>query len=131
MLKAEVKQFDVLFCSKYPAQQFHRSFQNNLKMVFSFIFSIVYMAIGDGAGKCIMMTGHLLFSSNQYNFFRSLPPTCMPGGIIIAAQCPKLKWDRRMFWFVVKNTGVLLLLTKMPVLCMTCTVAHISVKTFM
>jgi len=68
-------------------------------MVFSFIFNTVYMAVGGGAGKCIMMTDQLLFSSNQSNFLHSLPPKCMPGGIIMAAESSKLKRDRRVFWF--------------------------------
>lgn len=66
MLKVEVKQLDVLFCYKYPVQQFHRSSQNNLKIVFSFIFNVVYMAVGDGVGRCIMMTAHLVFSFNSF-----------------------------------------------------------------
>lgn len=99
-------------------------------MVFSFLFNIVYMAVGDGAGKCIMMTDHLLFSLNQYNFLHSLPPTYMPGGIIITAQSSKLKRYRRTFSFVVKNTSVLLFLTKTPVLCVKCTAAHISQYNF-
>lgn len=68
MLKVEVKQLDVLFCSKYPVQQFHRSSQTNLKIVFSSLFNVVYVAVGDGVSRCIMMTAHLLFFFKSVSF---------------------------------------------------------------